>query len=228
MAGTVLEATERGSPQGGVISPLLALIALHGLETAITSAFPSRDRPQVVVYADDFVVLHPTRAGVEKAQLIVEEWLDGMGLHLKPTKTRIGHTRLALDGQVGFNFLGFHIRHYPANAKRARRDGRKPVSVKMLIKPSQEAVKRHHEAMRDIIRAHKAAPHEALLVALNPVIRGWAMYYRTVVAKEIFASCDHHLASTLRHWAGRRHPQVGGDPRTPQRPTHGGDPGPPS
>jgi len=97
-----------------VVSPLLALIALHGLETAITSAFPVRDRPQVVVYADDFVVLHSTREGVEKARQMAEEWLDGMGLHLKASKTRIGHTLHALNGQAGFDFLGF-VRHEVAH-----------------------------------------------------------------------------------------------------------------
>jgi RNA-directed DNA polymerase len=206
LEGNVFEVTTRGSPQGGVISPLLALIALHGLETAITTAFPHRDRPQVVVYADDFVVLHPTREGVEKAQRIAEEFLGGMGLRLKPSKTRIAHTRLALDGRAGFEFLGFHIRHYPVGKRPPGPGGRKRASHKMLIKPSKAAVKRHHESLRDIVRRHKAAPHEALLVALNPVIRGWSMYYRTVVSKEIFASCDYRLGSTLRHWAGRRHP----------------------
>jgi RNA-directed DNA polymerase len=208
LEGNVLEITERGSPQGGVISPLLALIALQGLETAITSAFPSHKRPHVVVYADDFVVLHPTRAGVEKAQRIAEEWLSTTGLHLKTSKTRIAHTRHALNGQqAGFEFLGFHIRHYPTGEHRPEKGngGRKQLESKMFIKPSKDAIKRHHEALRDIVRAHKAAPHEALLVALNPVIRGWSMYYRGVVSKKVFASCDYHLASTLRHWAGRRH-----------------------
>ena len=107
------------------MSPLLALIALHGLETAITSAFSQRDRPQVVVYADDFVVLHPTRAGVEKAQQIAEEWLSGMGLHLKASKTRIGHTLHALDGRAGFDFLGFSIRHYLTGKTRLGMTGRR-------------------------------------------------------------------------------------------------------
>jgi len=166
--------TERGSPQGGVVSPLLALIALHGLETAITSAFPVRDHPQVVVYADDVVVLHPTRVGVEKAQQIAEEWLGGMGLHLKASKTRIGHTLHALDGQAGFDFLGGSIRHYPTGQTRPGRDGRTPRAYKMLIKPHTDAIKRRHQALRAVVRRHKAAPQAALVVALNPIIRGWA------------------------------------------------------
>jgi RNA-directed DNA polymerase len=203
----VVQDTWRGSPQGGVISPLLALVALHGLETTITSAFGSRDRPQVVTYADDFVVLHPTRAGVEKAQRIAEEWLSGIGLRLKTSKTRIAHTRLALDGLAGFGFLGFHVRRYVTGEFRPGSDGRMRPVHKTLIKPSKESVKRHHRAMRDIIRQRKTVPHEALIRDLNPVIRGWSMYYRTVVSKKVFASCDYRLFSTLMHWAGRRHPK---------------------
>ncbi len=199
--------TFRGSPQGGVISPLLALVALHGLETTITSAFGSRDRPQVVTYADDFVVLHPTRAGVEKAQRIAEEWLSGIGLRLKTSKTRIAHTRLALDGLAGFGFLGFHVRRFVTGEYRHGIGGHMQPVHKTLIKPSKESVKRHHRAMRDIIRQRKTVPHEALIRDLNPVIRGWSMYYRTVVSKKVFASCDYRLFSTLMHWAGRRHPK---------------------
>jgi RNA-directed DNA polymerase len=203
--GGSFQPTQRGSPQGGVISPLLALVALHGLETAITTAFVKTDRPQVVVYADDFVVLHPTRAGVEKAQQVAAEWLGGMGLQLKASKTRIGHTRHALDGKAGFDFLGFTICHYATGTTRPRRNGRPPRPSKLLITPSKDAVTRHHQALRTIVRAHKAAPQQALIAALNPVIRGWARYYRTVVAKEVFATCDWHLMATLLHWAGHRH-----------------------
>ncbi len=157
----------------------------------------------MVVYADDFVVLHPTRAGVERAQQIAEEWLSSVGLQLKTSKTRIGHTLHAIDGHVGFDFLGFTIRHYPTGKARPRRDGRLPRSYKLLIKPSTEAVKRHHQALRAVVRDHKAASRTALLIALNPVIRGWAAYYRTVVSKEVFASCDFQLMNTLKHWIGR-------------------------
>src|SRR5439155_1298985 len=88
---------------------------------------------------------------------------------------------------------------------RPRKDGRLPRSFKLLIKPSAEAAKRHHQALRAVVRGHKAASQTAVLMALNPVIRGWAAYYRTVVSKEVFASCDYHLMSTLKHWMGRRH-----------------------
>ena len=108
MEDGVFHPTEEGTPQGGVASPLLANIALHGLERDIAKAFTHREeKPSLIRYADDFVVLHPTRAGVEKARQVVERWLRDMGLVLKPSKTRITHT---LEGEAGFDFLGF-VRH---------------------------------------------------------------------------------------------------------------------
>ncbi len=102
--------TEEGTPQGGVVSPLLANIALYGMEAALRGAFLEREgKPALIRYADDFVVLHPTLEGIEKAKQVVETWLATMGLELKPSKTRITHT---LDGQAGFDFLGFQVRQY--------------------------------------------------------------------------------------------------------------------
>ena len=107
--------TEEGTPQGGVCSPLLANIALHGLEQAITSAFPAlvqkeRWKPTVVRYADDLVVLHSDKAVIEQVQQLVSTWLAGMGLALKPSKTCITHTLTPCENHLGFDFLGF-VRH---------------------------------------------------------------------------------------------------------------------
>ncbi len=101
---------------GGVVSPLLANIALHGLETTVLGAYSNRlDRPKVVRYADDFVILHPTLEGIDKARGIVEQWLGDMGLNLKASKTRVVHTRRTLNDQgAGFDFLGF-VRHEVAH-----------------------------------------------------------------------------------------------------------------
>ncbi len=108
--GDVFVETPSGTPQGGVISPLLANIALHGMETAIIGAYPSGQHPHVVRYADDFVVLHPTEEGVRKAQVRAATWLADMGLEMKASKTRIAHTLHPINGQAGFDFLGF-VRH---------------------------------------------------------------------------------------------------------------------
>lgn len=104
--------TEEGTPQGGPLSPLLANIALHGLEERIKRAFPrQRHTPAGKRYADDLVVLHPDRQGIEQCQGLLSEELKGMGLELKPSKTRIAHTLSGNGGAVGFDFLGCHIRH---------------------------------------------------------------------------------------------------------------------
>jgi len=97
--------TTAGTPQGGAVSPLLALIALHGMDKAITQIYPGA---RVIAYADDCLVLHPDRPVLDHCQQLLMAWLARMGLALNVTKTRIGHT-LAGD-QPGMDFLGFHIR----------------------------------------------------------------------------------------------------------------------
>jgi RNA-directed DNA polymerase len=206
----VFHPTERGTPQGGVISPLLANIALHGMGEAIRSAFTTHDRPAAIRYADDFVILHPTLAGVEKARNLVESWLHDMGLNLKGAKTRITHTLHAHEGAVGFDFLGFTIRQYPVGQCHAGHDAwGNRLAFKMHTTPSKEAVKRHQAELQHIVRAHRAATQQELVEALNPVIVGWTNYYRTVVAKQTFNVCDHTLFQLLWRWARFRHPRKG-------------------
>jgi RNA-directed DNA polymerase len=149
MDGGELFPTEEGTPQGGVISPILANVALHGLEEAITTAFPRRQkagvvfqRPTVLRYADDFVVLHRDLAVIEKVKQLVSEWLAGMGLEMKPSKTAITHTLRQHEGRVGFDFLGFNVRQYPAGKNHSSKTGRRggnPITLgfKTLIKPSK-------------------------------------------------------------------------------------------
>lgn len=202
--------SEEGTPQGGVISPLLANIALHGMERAVWSAFMHKEgKPALVRYADDFVITHPTLAGIERARRVVEEWLKGMGLELKPEKTRIVHT---LEGKgAGFNFLGFNVRQYKVSDSRSgiiggnSKSGKEKLGFKTIIKPSKEAVVRHAKEMKQVIKAHQAAPQGALIARMNPIITGWANYYRTVVSGEAFSRQDQQLYNVLRAWARRRH-----------------------
>jgi RNA-directed DNA polymerase len=197
-----------GTPQGGVISPLLANIALHGMEEAVQRAFTNREgKPSLIRYADDFVVLHPTLTGVEKARSIVEKWLGGIGLELSPKKTKITHTFIPHGASVGFDFLGFQVRQYQVGKYQSGKNGHgKPLGFKTLIKPSKEAIKQHNQEVHEIVRKHQGAPQEALIRNLNPVITGWANYHRTGVAKAAFTRCDYQLYGKLRAWANRRHP----------------------
>ena len=127
----VFHATEQGTPQGGVVSPLLANIALHGMEEAIGVKYDYRGqligKRAVVRYADDFVCFCETREDAERVQGILTEWVKERGLTLSEEKTRIVHLT------EGFDFLGFNIRHYPA--PKTSRTG-----WKLLIKPSKESV----------------------------------------------------------------------------------------
>lgn len=204
--------TIKGTPQGGVVSPLLMNVALHGIETEIRGAFSYKESvPHIIRYADDLVILHPTEAGVQKAKQLLETWLSTMGLELKPSKTRITHTLLEYQGQVGFDFLGWTVRQFPVGKPHTGKNPRgKPLGFKTIITPSKEAVKRHLAAMKVVIERNRHAPQEKLIQELNRVNRGWANYHRRTVASKTFHSCDNVLYLRLRRWAKRRHPHKGG------------------
>lgn len=196
-----LQATDRGTPQGGVISPLLANIALHGLETTVKAAIKGA---HLIRFADDFVVLHPDREAIFKAKEVVRQWLADRGLELSEDKTRITHT---LDGATeyptGFDFLGANVRQYPTPRRRMNKSQR---PYKTLIKPSKTAVKRLAQKLGGVVHQHREASQERLIKALNPIIVGWANYHRSNVASRTFAYLDSVLYWQLRRWARRRHP----------------------
>ena len=201
--------TNEGTPQGGVASPLLALIALHGLETAIRGCVSQGKETQrelnVVFYADDFVVLHKSIDVILKCKLAAEEWLKEMSLELKPSKTRVSHTLILYEGNIGFDFLGFNIRqHLVGKHQSGCNTNGKRLGFKTIIKPSKKKIALHVESIGNTINSYKTAPQEALISKLNPIIRGWGNYYSTVISKKVFSSCDHILASQLRAWARYR------------------------
>jgi RNA-directed DNA polymerase len=211
--------SREGTPQGGVISPLLANIALHGMETALRDAFPEKKviqgrrvdwKPNLIRYADDFVICHPDQDVVQHCRELVQEWLRPLGLELKPSKTRLCHTLHAVDGQVGFDFLGFTVRQFPVGRYHSGTNSRGvPLGFKTNIKPSKAKVQFHQHRLADLIRHSQALSQADLIRRLNPIIRGWSHYYRTVVSAKIFADCDHHLYQVLRRWGNRRHPRKG-------------------
>ncbi len=207
--------TPVGTIQGGNISPLLINIALHGLETLIGTRFRQNkhtgfNSPRVLRYADDIVILHRDEQIVRQCQELVSGWLKERGLELKPSKTRITHTLTVPQGPPGFAFLGFAIRHYPVGKTRSAKDTRgRLLGYKTRIVPSPEAIQRHIQQLRTIIKTHRHAPQEALIRLLNPVIVGWARYYARVGSAEIFQSLDNRLYGMLRAWAAYRHPNKG-------------------
>lgn len=206
MEGERLFPTTEGSPQGGVISPLLANIALHGLETTVNEAHP---QARLVRYADDLVVLHKDLEIIEKAKETVSTWLAHMGLELKPSKTRITHTLHHHEGNIGFDFLGFHVRQYKVGKNRCGRTGyppNLPLGFKTIIKPSKKAIQRHYQEVKGIIETHAFSPQALLIGQLNKVIRGWTGYYASVSSKDAFSRLAHLTFVKLRRWARLRHP----------------------
>lgn len=200
MDGKQLFPTEEGTPQGGVISPLLANIALHGLEKLIEefvqsinikdrNGFKVRPRDMkkaisLIRYADDFVCIHEDIEVVKKCQIISSEWLTQMGLELKPSKTRICHTLIEIDGSKGFDFLGFKIRQYPTgNYRSAKNSQGKSLGFNTLMTPSSEKRKAHQQKLGLVIDQHKNRKQSELILELNPIIKGWSNYYSHVVSK---------------------------------------------
>jgi len=177
-----LNPTEQGTPQGGVISPLLANIGLHGLETFIKATNPKFG---VVRYADDFIVTARDRKSLEVAQTLIQEWMSKRGLELSAEKTVI------TSMEDGFDFLGFNSQHY---------DG------KLLIKPSKNKVLAFCKRLGEEIKNLSGVEQEVLIKKLNPILRGFANYYKGVVSKETFSYISYRLWQYLWRWAKRRHP----------------------
>jgi len=177
-----------GTPQGGIISPVLANMALDGLERALRERFPlhSRQKVHMVRYADDFFITAASREVVEgEVRPFVEQFLGERGLELSKEKTTVVHI------EKGFDFLGWNVRKY---------------NGKLLIKPSRKSVFAFLAKVRGIIRQGRGLPAGMLVVQLNPVIRGWANYHCHAVSSATFSAVDHAIWVMLWSWAKRRHP----------------------
>jgi len=201
-----------GNFVGSVLSPLLANIALHGLEKDTKEALlPSLKRAakpfhwgsqktketlQVIRYADDFVVIHKDLSVVKEAEEYIATWLGRMGLQLKPEKTRTVHSLLRHEGnEPGFNFLGFHCRQY-----RKTPEGK----FKTLIKPEKDKVRRHLKQIGKIIREMGANSQREMIGKINPKIAGWSNYYRTCVAGVTFKKADNVVYWQLKEWTEKQ------------------------
>lgn len=176
-------ATEEGTPQGGVVSPLLLNVALHGMEAALGISHTRRGRNltdrALVRYADDFVVFCRSQASAEQARVELATWLAQRGLALSEDKTRIVHI------EMGFDFLGWHVRQYRAPATRS--------GWKLLIRPSSASIQRIKDRLRAEWLSLRGANVQAIVSRLNPVVRGWALYHRTQVASQTFHALDYYM-----------------------------------
>jgi RNA-directed DNA polymerase len=185
--------TEEGTPQGGVVSPVLLNVALHGMEQAAGFRYKTtgrdagqtaRDSPVLIRYADDLVALCHSRDEALQVKTRLAGWLAPRGLVFNEDKTHV------VSLEEGFDFLGFNVRRYHG---------------KLLIKPSKAAIKRVRERLRTEMWSLRGANAAAVLIRLNPIIRGWAAYYRGAVSSEAFAGLDHHMWKLAYKWACFRH-----------------------
>lgn len=207
--------TSEGTPQGGVISPLLANIALHGMEERIKQVAETlkgnkrdnRKSLSLIRYADDFIILHNDITVVQRCQQVIAEWLKDMGLELKPSKTRLTHTLNKYENnEPGFDFLGFNIRQFSVGKHTSGKNTNgKLLGFSTIITPSPQKVKVHYKKIVSIINAHKSAPQEALIRHLNPIIKGWASYYSAVVSKKTYSHLKDIVYKKLWAWAKSRH-----------------------
>jgi RNA-directed DNA polymerase len=197
MEERVFHETPLGTPQGGVISPLLLNIALHGMEAALGVRLDTKGRIEgrraVVRYADDEVVCCESQKDAQCVKEDFADWLAERGLFLSEEKTRIVHLT------EGFDFLGFTIRHFPS--PQTTRTG-----YKLLIRPSKKAVNALRQKLREAWRELKGHSIQVVLWRLNPIIRGWANYYRTVVSTRTFSYLDHWMYRRALRYARRTHP----------------------
>jgi len=187
-----LHRTEDGVPQGGVVSPVLLNVALHGMEQAAGVRYATIGHrhvvaagcPTVIRYADDLVALCHSRQEAIEVKARLAAWLAPRGLVFNEDKTRVVY----LD--EGFDFLGFNVRRYRG---------------KPLIKPSKAAIRRIRERLRTELRSLRGTNAQAVIKRLNPIIRGWAAYYRTQVSSDVFSSLDHYTWQLTYKWAKYSH-----------------------
>lgn len=221
--------TRFGTPQGGVISPLLANIALHGMEEMLKNLMDtipirssqgrlmvSKDKRQslsFIRYADDFVVMHANRDVLLTCKDAIKNWLNNMGLELSAEKTKITHTlilsdqdkelfNLSADCKPGFDFLGFTVRQFQSKYN----CGRLKNGIKTFIVPSHETCKTYQTKLGLVINKSKVLSQELLIKKLNPIISGWARYFgkSDAATAKILSKMDFLLYLKLRKWSKRK------------------------
>ena len=187
--------TEEGTPQGGIISPTLANMALDGLQPLLAERFKRRFinyktfhyKVNLIRYADDFIITGRDKELLEnEVKPMVIEFLKERGLTLSEEKTTITNI------YDGFDFLGFNVRKF---------------GKKLYTSPSKDAQKRFRAKISDIVKGHKMCKQESLIRMLNPVITGWGNYYRYGASTNAFHGCDNHIYNLTKKWALRRHPK---------------------
>lgn len=179
--------TDKGTPQGGTISPLIMNMVLDGLETEINKKFPRWKEKKVnfIRYADDFIITAVNKDIITNEIIpLVTGFLTNRGLGLSPEKSKITHI------SDGFNFLSQNVRKYKG---------------KLIIRPSKGAVQSFKNKIKMIIGQNRGIPAHALIRILNPVIRGWSNYHKGICSKLTFNRLATFIWWQLKRWAKYQH-----------------------
>ncbi|NEQ62492.1 MAG: group II intron reverse transcriptase/maturase [Moorea sp. SIO4A1] len=199
--------SDSGTPQGGIISPILANIALHGMEKELGIKYIWRkdtrkksggywdniSKRAFIRFADDFVILTESEEDAANAKIIIQKWLIKKGLKLSDEKTKIQHLT------QGFDFLGWNFRKYKTTARKT--------GLVTLIKPSKKNIKKFKENLKKEFKRFKSLSQELIINKLNPQIKGWGNYQDGVVAQKTFNSLDSYIFWKLKRWGKRKHPK---------------------
>lgn len=222
----VTEPNPVGTPQGGPISPLLANVALHGLENHVAQCLATWSRNDelptgsvpsngiTVRYADDFVIIYPHLEVLERVVTEVEKWLLTQGLEICKRKTSIRHTLHSHNGNPpGFAFLGFYFSHKECGMGKttwvANGVNRRSLQYYLSQQPDKDRIQKHIDKVRDIVKRMEKRPQEELIATLNPIIRGWSQYYAFTDNSETFRYCDERMFWRLMRYACNRHKSKG-------------------
>jgi len=207
----MIENVDTGTPQGGILSPMLANVALTALDDYCHKNFGTHKQRSkkeggnytqnpIIRYADDFIIVCKSEHEAEFIKGKIATFLkEKIGLELSDEKTKITHTA------DGFDFLGFNIRKYTHKSPKSKFHS----IGKLLIKPQKEKVINFLRRIKEVLSNNKTAKQESIIHMLNPMLQGYGMYYRFAVSKKTFSTIDHRLWEKLWKWAKRRHPNKG-------------------
>ena len=179
--------THKGTPQGGIISPTIMNMTLDGLEKVIRKKFPTWKKAKVnfVRYADDFIITSSDKQTiVNEIRPLVEDFLKERGLQLSPEKSKITHIN------KGFDFLSQNVRKYKG---------------KLLVRPSKSSIQAFKDKIKKTLRENRGIPMHAIIRILNPIIRGWTNYHKSISAKKDFQKLGNFMFWQLWKWAKHQH-----------------------
>lgn len=226
LTGEVFHNTGSGTPEGGVISPLLANIALQGFESHIAEKFPLRktrirqpkgkrkeySEARVIRYADNFVILHEEEDAIKEALEETRKWLGTIGLILNEKKTRMCHTLESYEGEKpGFDFLGFHIQSYKRGKHQAgKKTNGDSLGMVTKVQPSEASVRHFRTHLKTLLNKGQSQDPVQMIESLNWFIRGWGNYFKSGShSHEVFSKVQHGLYQVYLNWGRKKFSQRG-------------------